>query len=111
MIAFDLADLEAQSRQHADLYMEFLKKPAMSAGLYRLAAGTTDPQHPHSEDEVYYVVSGQAQIRVEGEDRPVGPGSIVYVPAHADHRFHSIDQELVVLVFFAPAEGSRASAA
>ncbi|HXF64931.1 MAG TPA: dimethylsulfonioproprionate lyase family protein [Caldilineaceae bacterium] len=110
MLAFELAELEAQSRRHTDLYMEFLKQPAMSAGLYRLAAGATDPQHPHSEDEVYYVVSGRAQIRIEGEDRPVGPGSLVYVPAHAEHRFHSIDQELVVLVFFAPAEGSRSAA-
>jgi mannose-6-phosphate isomerase-like protein (cupin superfamily) len=109
MIAFDLADLDRQNRQQQELYLEFLKTPAMSAGLYRLAAGSTDPQHPHGEDEIYYVIAGQAQIRVAGEDRPVGPGAIVYVPAHVEHRFHTIREELTVLVFFAPAEGSQAA--
>jgi mannose-6-phosphate isomerase-like protein (cupin superfamily) len=107
MIAFDLAELDRQILETGELYLEFLKRPALSAGLYRLAAGSTDPQHPHREDEVYYVIAGQAQIRVAGEDRAVGPGSIVYVPAHMEHRFHTIHEELTVLVFFAPAEGSQ----
>jgi mannose-6-phosphate isomerase-like protein (cupin superfamily) len=78
-------------------------------GVYRLPAGGRDPQSPHTEDEVYYVVDGQAQIRVGEEDRSVGPGSIVFVAAHVDHRFHSIEENLTVLVFFAPAEYSQAS--
>jgi mannose-6-phosphate isomerase-like protein (cupin superfamily) len=61
---------------------------------------------PHTEDEVYYVVSGQAQIRVAGEDRRVQAGSIVYVAKNVDHKFHTIEAELTVLVFFAPAEYS-----
>jgi mannose-6-phosphate isomerase-like protein (cupin superfamily) len=76
-------------------------------GLYRLPAGGTDPQLPHTEDEVYYVVSGVAQINVAGEDRPVQAGSIVYVAANAPHKFHSIEQDLDVLVFFAPAEYAK----
>ncbi|MCI0632944.1 MAG: dimethylsulfonioproprionate lyase family protein [Actinobacteria bacterium] len=87
-----------------DLYVEFLRVPDLSAGLYVLAAGADDPQSPHQEDEVYAVLSGRGAIRVGDGDRPVGPGSIVYVPAHAEHHFHSIEEELELLVFFAPAE-------
>ena len=60
-------------------------------GVYHLPAGGVDPQSPHTEDEVYYVVSGRAQIRVGDEDRSVGPGSIVYVAANVQHRFHTIE--------------------
>jgi mannose-6-phosphate isomerase-like protein (cupin superfamily) len=89
-------------------YVEFLRVPALSAGLYVLGAGDTDPQRPHREDEIYYVTSGRGVIRVGTEDRPVEPGTIVYVPPRVEHRFHSITEELRVLVVFAPAETSPA---
>jgi mannose-6-phosphate isomerase-like protein (cupin superfamily) len=79
----------------------------MSLGLYALPAGGTDPQQPHAEDEVYYIISGQGAIRVGNEDRAVGPGSVVFVAAKVEHRFHSITEDLQILVFFAPAEGSQ----
>lgn len=109
MHAFYVTNLQEQLRGKTELYHEFLRVPALSVGLYELAAGSNDPQQPHTEDEVYYVVSGEATIRVDNEDQPVTAGSIVYVPAHVVHYFHSIRQDLSILVFFAPAEGSAAS--
>ena len=50
------------------------------------------------------MVSGKAKIKVGEEDRDVSAGSIVYVSKNMEHRFHSIEEELKVLVFFAPAE-------
>jgi quercetin dioxygenase-like cupin family protein len=58
---------------------------------------------------VYYVAGGKALIRVGDEDRAVGAGSIVYVAAHVPHRCHAIEEDLTVLVFFAPAEYSLKS--
>jgi mannose-6-phosphate isomerase-like protein (cupin superfamily) len=85
-------------------YTEFLREPAMSAGIYRLPAGSHDPQQPHTEDELYCVISGRGQIMVGGEHRAVGPGSMVYVPRLVEHRFHSITEALTILVVFSPAE-------
>ena len=107
MQAFDLAQLIPQREASNKRYLEFLKVPDLSMGLYVLPAGGTDPQSPHTEDEVYYVVSGRAQIKVADEDRAVQAGSIVYVAKNVEHRFHSIEEELTVLVFFAPAEYSN----
>lgn len=107
MQAFELARLISQRETSHKLYMEFLKVPNMSMGLYVLPAGGVDPQSPHTEDEVYYVVSGKAQILVAGESRDVQAGSIVYVEKNVAHRFHSIEEDLTVLVFFAPAEYSN----
>jgi mannose-6-phosphate isomerase-like protein (cupin superfamily) len=107
MQAFDLSQLEIEHGQLGKLYLEFLRLPSLSMGLYRLPAGGTDPQSPHTEDEVYYVVNGKAQIIVGGEERAVQAGSIIFVTANVPHRFHSIEQDLDVLVFFAPGEYSN----
>ena len=85
--------------------------PSLSAGLYTLPAGGVDPQRPHGEDEVYYVASGRGRILVGTDDRAVGPGTVVYVPAGVEHRFHTIAEDLSILVFFAPAEYSSATPA
>src|SRR5215211_7928017 len=107
MDAFELHQLLDQRSRTQRAYLEFLRVPSLSAGVYVLPAGGVDPQQPHTEDEVYYVVRGQATIRVGEEDRPVGPGAVVYVAAEVPHRFHTITEELALLVFFPPAEHTR----
>lgn len=103
--AIDLEQLVAQHLRSDRRYRELLRVPSMSLGLYRLAAGEQDPQRPHAEDEVYYCLRGRARLRVGADDHEVAPGSLHFVPREAEHRFHSISEELLLLVFFAPAEG------
>jgi quercetin dioxygenase-like cupin family protein len=110
----DLSEVERERTEGGQSYREFLRVPAMSAGLYVLAAGATDPQKPHHEDEMYYIVRGHARFRASGpkhesgpayeEDREVSAGSVIFVAAEVEHRFYDIKEELAVLVFFAPAE-------
>ncbi len=107
MQAFELAQLIQGQRDSNKLYLEFLKVPDLSMGVYVLPAGGADPQGPHTEDEVYYVVSGRGKIKVADEDRDVQAGSIIYVSKNVEHRFHSVEEELRVIVFFAPAEYSN----
>ena len=104
MEAFDLARL--LSSHSEEPYLEFLRVPSLSVGIYALPAGAADPQQPHTEDEVYHVVGGRARIRVGAEDRGVEAGTVVFVEAGVEHRFYAIEEDLIVLVFFAPAEGS-----
>lgn len=109
MQIFELDKVITKREASGKLYLEFLKVPDLSLGLYALPAGGTDPQSPHSEDEVYYVVSGSAKIQVGEEEREVQSGSIIYVGKGVVHRFHSITEHLTVVVFFAPAEYSLRS--
>ena len=101
---FNTQELEAQRAKSGKLYREFLRVPAMSAGLYVLPAGATDPQRPHHEEEMYYVLRGKARFKAADEDREVSAGSVLFVTAEVEHRFYDIAEELAVLVFFAPAE-------
>jgi len=96
--------IDKQRALSGKLYREFLRVPAMSAGLYVLAAGASDSQRPHHEDEMYYVVRGRARFLAGDEDQEVSAGSVLFVAAEVEHRFYDIAEELAVLVFFAPAE-------
>jgi quercetin dioxygenase-like cupin family protein len=104
MNLFTIDGLEQRCRQIQKSYLEFLRIPAMSAGLYVLPAGATDLQRPHPEDEMYYVVRGRARFRAGKDDQEVSAGSVIFVAAEVEHRFYDIAEELAVLVFFAPAE-------
>lgn len=85
-------------------YLEFLRVPAMSAGIYCLPKGGADPQKPHQQDEMYYVVQGRSRMQVGAEHGEIAPGSVIFVEARVEHRFYDITEDLTVLVFFAPAE-------
>lgn len=111
MQIYQLDHINAQHDPQTKLYIEFLREPALSLGLYRLAAGARDPQLPHSEDEAYHIISGRGMIRVGEEDQPVGPGTVVFVPAQVPHQFHTITADLTILVIFAPAEYTNAQLA
>ena len=104
MDTFGLDQLRAARAASGRLYHEFIRTHDLSVGLYELPVGGVDPQSPHTEDEVYYVISGQATMSVGGEDRPVGAGNVIFVAADVGHRFHDITEDLTVLVFFGPAE-------
>lgn len=102
----DLPTISADRAHSGRLYQEFLRVPALSAGVYVLAAGATDPQSPHKEDELYYVVRGRGRMRVADEEKIVKAGSVIFVAAEVEHRFFDISEELELLVFFAPAESA-----
>ena len=109
MDLFEISDLLSRREESGQLYLEFFEAPTMSIGVYELAAGSTDPQQPHTEDEVYYVVGGSGHVHIDGEDTEIiGPGSVIFVAAGVEHRFHSITEDLKLLVVFAPPRGSGA---
>jgi mannose-6-phosphate isomerase-like protein (cupin superfamily) len=101
---FQIAGLLNERQRAGKSYLEFLRVPALSAGVYVLSAGSADPQKPHREDELYYIVRGRARMKAGNEDHEVSAGSVIFVAANVEHRFYDISEELAVLVFFAPPE-------
>src|SRR4029453_7201593 len=100
---FEFPDLVAKREQSKQPYLEFLKVPTLNAGIYMLPADGQDQQKPHPQDEMYYVVSGRPMIQIGRENLPVQPGSVIFVKAGVERRFHSIKEELKILVFFSAA--------
>jgi quercetin dioxygenase-like cupin family protein len=99
-----VTEIDVERARTDKAYREFLRVPAMSAGLYVLEVGAADPQRPHREDEMYYVVRGKARFRADEQDEEVSAGSVLFVAKEVEHRFYDVMEELAVLVFFAPAE-------
>jgi len=106
MQSFQLTDLMERMKPQHPPWLEFLRTSSLSMGVYHLNAGQADRQQPHTEDEVYYVVSGRASFRTGSEEVNVGPGSLIFVERNVEHRFFNIIEDLTMLVFFAPPEGS-----
>jgi mannose-6-phosphate isomerase-like protein (cupin superfamily) len=68
----------------------------------------SDPQTPHTRDEVYVVVQGTGEF-VNGPARqPFGPGDVLFVPAGVEHRFERFTDDLILWVIFYGPEGGEA---
>ena len=111
MDAFELSEIIDGHSRRGQSYHEFFRASTLSLGLYVLRVGQPDSQSPHTEDEVYHVIEGSGSIRVADEDRPVAAGSTVFVAAGVEHRFHSITEDLTLLVFWAPPWRSQTASA
>ena len=91
-------------------WVEHLSVSDLSVGTYSIAGGADNGQEPHTEDEIYVVTAGRGTLAADGQTAPVGPGSVIYVPAGEPHRFTAITSDLAAIVLFAPAEYSRGDA-
>jgi mannose-6-phosphate isomerase-like protein (cupin superfamily) len=84
-----------------DYYLEFLGTKSLDAGIIRLHEGQSDRQSPHSIDEIYYVIEGEGLISINGKNHQINKGSLVFVPANTEHRFHGNKGDMIILYVFA----------
>lgn len=83
-----------------------LKRGSLLVKLY--APRGHDPQSPHTQDELYVVVSGRGEF-VNGDDRhPFGPGDVLFVPAGRPHRFENFTDDFQTwVIFYGPRGGEQ----
>lgn len=106
---FEMEELNQERAKAGRAYLSFLNIDTLHCGVYHLAAGAKDGQTPHTEDEIYYVESGVGKFTYGENETDVKPGTILFVPAKMEHRFHSIEEDLTLLVFFSKAKPSGES--
>ena len=70
----------------------------------------SDPQKPHTRDEVYVVVEGSGDFVVGQSRQPFGPSDLLFAAAGEAHRFENFTDDLVVWVIFYGPEGGEAMA-
>src|SRR5689334_23323049 len=99
---FKIEELTRGFTANEPRFVEFLRIPALSCAVYRLPAGARDMQAPHLEDEVYFVVSGRAVLKIGDQEQAVGPGNILYVQATTEHSFFRIEEDLTLIAVFGP---------
>ena len=105
---FRMSELQSRLDRSRHDSAEFFRAGTLSLTVVHWPAGGVDDQRPHTEDEVYYVAAGRGRLRVGDDDHEIAAGSVAFVAAGVEHRFHSIEEDLEVLVFWAPPRGSNA---
>lgn len=63
----------------------------------------TDPQKPHTRDEVYFVISGSGWFVRDKQRQRFGPGEVLYLPAGVPHHFEEFTDDFATWAIFAPA--------
>lgn len=100
---FEIDDLLKQRAESGRSYLQFFRNESLNSGIYHLAAGGNDGQSPHRQDELYYVLKGKATLFADGREQKIKPGSTIFIRREVEHRFHTIEEDLTLLVFFAAA--------
>lgn len=77
----------------------------LAAELY--APRGSDPQQPHTRDEVYIVIAGSGTFVCGGERTPFAPHDFLFVAAGVPHRFEDFSDDLQVWVIFYGPEGGE----
>ena len=70
----------------------------------------SDPQKPHTRDEVYFVTRGEGFIFDGAQRHAVEAGSFLFVPAGQIHRFEDFSSDFTVWVVFYGPEGGDVDA-
>ena len=98
---FDLSRLASKLESEGGYFLDFLKIRNLEAGIILLHPNEADTQEPHSEDELYYVIKGNAWMEMGKKKIEVKEGSIIFIPAGLRHRFYGNREDLYVLYVFA----------
>lgn len=86
-------------------FVTLLQRGTMSLELY--APQGEDRQTPHSQDELYLVVSGHGEFVNGNERHSFQPGDVLFVPAGVEHRFVNFSDDFQTWVIFYGPEGGE----
>lgn len=85
-----------------------IRHGTMSVSIF--APRGTDFQTPHSQDELYFIISGTGEFMMDGETTTFAPGDVLFVAAHVPHRFIEFSPDFVCWVVFYGPEGGEVPA-
>src|SRR5437867_13118456 len=86
-----LAKLEKLGGQ---LWVTIFKRGALELEFY--APHKTDPQQPHTRDEVYFVISGRGTFVLDGKPQEFGPGEVIFAPKGVPHRLEKFSDDVAI---------------
>jgi len=103
------AALTAVAGREGQRFRELFRHGSLQVEIYHPVG--TDPQSPHTRDEVYVVAEGTGTFAIEGKTVPLGPGDFLFAPAGVPHRFEAFSADFAVWVLFYGPEGGESPGA
>ena len=80
----------------------------MAMRVIEIEAGGQTPDHAHPWEHQVFMLRGAGRVVVEGEARPIAPGSAVFVAPGERHAFHNDSGEAMEFVCMIPASATGA---
>ncbi len=75
--------------------------------IIELEAGGHSPRHQHDWEHINYVVEGQGNLMIEGENHSLAVGSYAYVPANTLHQFSNTGDSVFRFICIVPKCGHK----
>ncbi|MFQ5781820.1 MAG: cupin domain-containing protein [Nitrosopumilus sp.] len=97
---FDLSTYFEKIKNSSSYFYTFINRDTLAASILVLQPGEEDNQTPHENDEVYYVMSGDGFLKINGKDYKVSKDKLFFVAKNVEHFFHGNTRKLKVLYFF-----------
>jgi mannose-6-phosphate isomerase-like protein (cupin superfamily) len=89
---------------HGERYARAFAHGSMSVEFY--APFGSDPQTPHTQDELYFIHAGSGEILIAGERHTFAIGDVFFVAAGIEHRFENFSPDFSTwVVFWGPQGG------
>lgn len=78
---------------------------AMTMGVAEVPlGGATLRLHRHAQPEVYFVLSGEGVVQIDGEAHAIRTGSAVFIPGNAEHGAFGTGAEVLRLLYVFPTD-------
>ncbi len=77
----------------------FVHSEKMTLAYWAIDAGAPLPEHSHPHEQVVNVIDGEFELRVEGEARVMGPGSVAVIPSGATHSGQALSDCRIIDAF------------
>lgn len=61
--------------------------PHFALRQFMVEPGGHTPRHSHDYEHEVFIVAGAGTVLLEGAERPVRAGDVIYVPANEEHQF------------------------
>ena len=86
-------------------FVELFRHGTLSVELY--APRGSDPQSPHTRDEVYVVIEGRGTFRNGAERHPFERGDVLFVAAGVEHHYKDFSADLALWRIFYGVRGGE----
>lgn len=77
----------------------FVHSDTMTFAYWTIEAGADLPEHSHPHEQVANVLEGTFELRIAGETRRIGPGTVAVIPSNAAHAGTAITDCRILDVF------------
>jgi quercetin dioxygenase-like cupin family protein len=68
--------------------------PNFAMRQFVVAPGGHTPRHSHDYEHEVYILSGSGTVLLEGAERPIRAGDVLFVPPNQEHQFRAPDEAL-----------------